>query len=168
MNLINLIIPTLLVALGLSVLVRDLNLLPEPPPAIVGMDLGTTYSSVAYFKNGYGPIVIPDSYGRKVFPSIVSFLDNGTVLVGQEAKDMMEINPSNTIYDAKRFIGKQFEDININELNYYLFTVVNKSNQPQFLIHKQGREMIVSPKDISSLVLLKLKKNCRRLFRKTN
>lgn len=76
---------------------------------MIGLDLGTTFCSVGVFHPGSGAVeVIADGEGRLSLPSCVSFTDTD-VLVGHEAAELSERNPQNTIYDAKRFIGKVFE-----------------------------------------------------------
>lgn len=83
--------------------------LPPPKPRVIGLDLGTTFCSVGVFHPGSGEVeVIADEQGRLSIPSCVSFTANA-VLVGHEAAELSERNPQNTIYDAKRFIGKIFE-----------------------------------------------------------
>lgn len=83
--------------------------LPPPKPKVIGLDLGTTFCSVGVFQAGTGEVeVIADKVGRKSIPSAVSFTPTA-VLAGHEAVDLADSNPQNTIYDAKRFIGKIFE-----------------------------------------------------------
>lgn len=83
--------------------------LPPPKPRVIGLDLGTTFCSVGVFHPGGGEVeVIADEEGRKSIPSAVSFTA-AAVLAGHEAVDLADGNPQNTIYDAKRFIGKVFE-----------------------------------------------------------
>lgn len=82
--------------------------LPPPKPKVIGLDLGTTFCSVGVFHPGSGEVeVIADEEGRRSIPSAVSFT-NTTVLTGHDAVDVADNNPHNTIYDAKRFIGKVF------------------------------------------------------------
>lgn len=83
--------------------------LPPPKPKVIGLDLGTTFCSVGVFLPGSGKVeVIEDEEGRKSIPSAVSFT-NTAVLAGYDAVDVADSNPQNTVYDAKRFIGKIFE-----------------------------------------------------------
>ena len=83
--------------------------LPPPTPKVIGLDLGTTFSSVGVFHPGSGEVeVIADGEGRMSIPSTVSFTTTA-VFVGHEAVELADRNPQNTIYDAKRFIGKIFE-----------------------------------------------------------
>jgi stress 70 chaperone-associated protein len=104
--------------------------LPAPTPRIAGIDLGTTYSSIGVHHAGTGEVeVIADSLGRKSIPSVVAFLKNGSVLVGHDAVAQAEHNPAGTIYDAKRFIGKQFskEEFAV-EAKRYPFQIVLQAN----------------------------------------
>lgn len=79
-----------------------------PTPKVIGIDLGTTYCSVGVFLPGKGQVkVIPDENGHNSIPSIVSFTEND-VCVGYDALELADANPQNTVYDAKRFIGKIF------------------------------------------------------------
>jgi stress 70 chaperone-associated protein len=85
--------------------------LPPPAPKIAGIDLGTTFSSIGIYQAVSGDTdILADILGKKSVPSVVGFLANGTVLVGTLAVEQQEVNPQNTIYDAKRFIGKQFKE----------------------------------------------------------
>lgn len=83
--------------------------LPPPKPKVIGLDLGTTFCSVGVFHPGSGEVeVIADEEGRKSIPSAVTFTSTA-VLAGHEAVELGDSNPQNTVYDAKRFIGKKFE-----------------------------------------------------------
>lgn len=83
--------------------------LPPPKPRVIGLDLGTTFCSVGVFQPGTGDVeVIGDEKGRKSIPSVVSFTATG-VYAGHEGQELADINPQNTVYDAKRFIGKIFD-----------------------------------------------------------
>ena len=76
---------------------------------IIGIDLGTTNSCVSVFE-GNEPVVITNSEGRRTTPSIVAINEDGSVLVGQAAKNQMVVNPTSTIYEVKRLIGKSWKD----------------------------------------------------------
>uniref|UniRef100_A0A3B5KUI4 Uncharacterized protein n=1 Tax=Xiphophorus couchianus TaxID=32473 RepID=A0A3B5KUI4_9TELE len=91
---------------------------------VIGLDLGTTFCSVGVFLPGSGEVeVIEDEEGRKSIPSAVSFTSTA-VLAGYEAMDVADSNPQNTVYDAKRFIGKIFEsDVLEQESARYPFQV---------------------------------------------
>ncbi|KAK0136629.1 Heat shock protein 13 [Merluccius polli] len=131
--------------------------LPPPKPRVVGLDLGTTYCSVGVFHPGVGDVeVIADEAGRKSVPSAVSFTPT-RVLVGHEAQDLADSNPQNTVYDAKRFIGKVFgEDLLKQESARYPFQVINNNGSAEFLV-TTNHTFTVSPEFIGSRLLLKLK-----------
>lgn len=95
-----------------------------PTPKIIGVDLGTTYCSVGVFLPGTGEVkVIADENGHNSIPSIVSFTDRD-VYVGYDGLELADSNPQNTIYDAKRFIGKIFTSEELkSESSRYPFKV---------------------------------------------
>jgi molecular chaperone DnaK len=78
---------------------------------IIGIDLGTTNSVVAVMEGGE-PVVIPTAEGSRLIPSVVAFTKNGERLVGQPAKRQAIVNPENTIYSIKRFMGRRFDEPN--------------------------------------------------------
>ncbi|MFN7132691.1 MAG: Hsp70 family protein [Myxococcales bacterium] len=94
-------------------------------PRIVGIDLGTTNTCVAYVRNRI-PKVVPTDRGNLILPSVVALSVKGDLLVGGVAKDQMVTNPKNTIYGAKRLIGRKFESRVVQELrNYYSYEIVS-------------------------------------------
>jgi molecular chaperone DnaK len=120
---------------------------------IIGIDLGTTNSVVAVME-GREPRVIPNEEGSRITPSVVAWDDRGEVLVGQIAKRQAVVNPSNTVYSAKRFIGRRFEEVS-DELGRVPFKVVRgKNGDAAFEI--RGKQ--VTPQEVSAQVLMKLKK----------
>ncbi|XP_037124653.1 heat shock 70 kDa protein 13 [Syngnathus acus] len=132
--------------------------LPPPKPKVIGLDLGTTFCSVGVFHPGSGKVeVIADKEGRKSIPSAVSFT-NTTVLAGHDAVDVADNNPHNTIYDAKRFIGKIFTPHLLEqESSRYPFKVVYNNGSAEFVITTNGT-FTVTPEFIGSRLLLKMKK----------
>lgn len=98
--------------------------LPMPTPKVLGIDLGTTYCSVGVFHPGTGDVkVIMDDDGHQSIPSIVSFTEKD-IYVGYEGLELADANPQNTIYDAKRFIGKIFSPEELEkESDRYQFKV---------------------------------------------
>ncbi|PWA20241.1 hypothetical protein CCH79_00003599 [Gambusia affinis] len=136
--------------------------LPPPKPKVIGLDLGTTFCSVGVFLPGSGEVeVIEDEQGRKSIPSAVSFTSTA-VLAGYEAMDVADSNPQNTVYDAKRFIGKIFEPgVLEQESARYPFQVVNNNGSAEFVI-STNRTFTVSPEFISSRLLMRLKKMAER------
>ncbi|XP_077579207.1 heat shock 70 kDa protein 13 [Stigmatopora nigra] len=132
--------------------------LPPPKPRVIGLDLGTTFCSVGVFHPGTGEVeVIADEEGRKSIPSAVSFT-NMTVLAGHDAVDVADINPRNTIYDAKRFIGKIFDSHMLEqESSRYPFKVISNNGSAEFVI-TTNVTLRVSPEFIGSRLLLRMKK----------
>ena len=127
-------------------------------PAI-GIDLGTTYSCVGVWQNGKVDI-IPNDMGERTTPSYVAFTDTER-LVGDAAKNQITRNPTNTVFDAKRLIGRKFEDREVQEdIKLWPFKVVKdpKSDRPQVVINYQKQEKKFFAEEISAMVLQKLKK----------
>uniref|UniRef100_A0A915M800 Metalloendopeptidase n=1 Tax=Meloidogyne javanica TaxID=6303 RepID=A0A915M800_MELJA len=136
---------------------------PPPPPKIAGIDLGTTYSSIAVFLPASGQtIVIEDKLGKKSIPSVVGFLGNGEIVVGTKAVEQQETNPSNTIYDAKRFIGKRFEENDPQfqmDRNRYPFTIkLDSEGFALFEIEEKGVKRLIRPEEIGSIIISYLQK----------
>ena len=126
-------------------------------PAI-GIDLGTTYSCVGVWQNGKVDI-IPNDMGERTTPSYVAFTDTER-LVGDAAKNQITRNPTNTVFDAKRLIGRKFEDREVQEdIKLWPFKVVKdpKSDRPQVQITYQKQEKKFFAEEISAMVLQKLK-----------
>lgn len=119
---------------------------------IIGIDLGTTNSCVAIMEGGE-PKVLVNEEGARTTPSVVAFNKEGERLAGQIAKRQAVTNPENTIYSAKRFIGRRFTEVQ-DEIKLVPYTVVEKGNDCAFKI--QGK--MVSPEEIGAGVLAKLKK----------
>ncbi|KAL9866271.1 heat shock 70 kDa protein 13 [Geothlypis trichas] len=132
--------------------------LPMPTPRVVGIDLGTTYCSVGVFLPGSGAVrVILDESGHSSIPSVVSFTDTG-VHVGYQGLELADANPQNTIYDAKRFIGKVFTPEELqSESSRYPFKIVNKNGLAEFSV-TTNETFHITPERIGSKLLLKLKK----------
>ncbi|MDW8251888.1 MAG: Hsp70 family protein, partial [Myxococcales bacterium] len=120
---------------------------------IIGIDLGTTNSVVAIM-DGKEPKVIVNEEGSRITPSVVAFDDKGEILVGQIAKRQAVTNPENTIYSAKRFIGRRYEEV-IEEAKRVPYKVVKAPNGDSW-IEVRGKAM--APPEISAKVLQKLKK----------
>ena len=126
-------------------------------PAI-GIDLGTTYSCVGVWQNGKVDIV-PNDMGERTTPSYVAFTDTER-LVGDAAKNQITRNPTNTVFDAKRLIGRKFEDREVQgDMKLWPFKVVKdpKSDRPQVCIKYQKQEKKFFAEEISAMVLQKLK-----------
>src|SRR6195256_3401575 len=117
----------------------------------VGIDLGTTNSVVAVMEGG-NPTVIINNEGNRLTPSVVGFTKTGERLVGQLARRQAVLNPENTIYSAKRFIGRRYEEVQDEIKNVPFKVVAGPNNAVRFDI--QGK--LYSPEEISAMVLRKL------------
>ena len=125
----------------------------------IGIDLGTTYSCVAVWKNGKVDI-IPNDLGERTTPSVVTFTDNER-LVGQSAKNQITRNYQNTIYDAKRLIGRRFDEPEVQkDIKAWPFKVVKdpKKNRPLIQVTYKKEQKTFLPEEISAMVLEKMKK----------
>jgi len=124
--------------------------------ASIGIDLGTTYSCVGVWLNDRVEIIANDQ-GNRTTPSYVAFTEKER-LIGDGAKNQCAINPKNTIFDAKRLIGRNFDDKDIqNDMLSWPFEVVSKNNKPFFKVSHLGEIKQFSPEEISSMILSKLK-----------
>ncbi|NWX16011.1 HSP13 protein, partial [Aegotheles bennettii] len=132
--------------------------LPMPTPKVIGIDLGTTYCSVGVFLPGTGQVkVIADENGHSSIPSIVSFTDRD-VYVGYDGLELADSNPQNTIYDAKRFIGKIFTSEELkSESSRYPFKIFNNNGFAEFSV-TTNETFRITPEHIGSQLLLKLKR----------
>ncbi|XP_054830984.1 heat shock 70 kDa protein 13 isoform X2 [Eublepharis macularius] len=129
-----------------------------PTPKVIGVDLGTTYCSVGVFLPGTGQVkVIPDENGHNSIPSIVSFTEKD-VYVGYDGLELADSNPQNTVYDAKRFIGKIFTPEELRwESRRYPFKILNNKGTAEFSI-ATNETYNITPEYIGSQLLLKLKR----------
>ena len=122
----------------------------------IGIDLGTTYSCVGVYMNGKVEIIANDQ-GERTTPSYVSFTDNER-LIGLAAKNNASSNPTNTVYDAKRMIGRDFNDPKLqDDLKYFSFNVLNKNNKPKISVNYKNETKEFTPEEISSMILVKMK-----------
>ncbi|MGX7681210.1 molecular chaperone DnaK [Jatrophihabitans sp. DSM 45814] len=117
----------------------------------VGIDLGTTNSVIAAWENG-APTVIPNAEGQRTTPSVVAFTESGERLVGQLARRQAILNPKGTIYSAKRFIGRKYDEVE-EEAKAVTFDVVPG---PDGAARLKVRDKLYAPEEISALVLRKL------------
>jgi len=122
----------------------------------VGIDLGTTYSCVGVFQHGKVEIIANDQ-GNRTTPSYVAFTDTER-LIGDPAKNQVAINPTNTIFDAKRLIGRKFEDATVQaDMKHWPFTVVDAATKPKLQVEYQNETKTFTPEEISAMVLTKMK-----------
>jgi heat shock protein 5 len=123
---------------------------------VVGIDLGTTYSCVGIFKNGRVEIIANDQ-GNRITPSYVAFTDDER-LVGEAAKNQATINPTQTLFDVKRLIGRRFTDSSVQkDLKLLPFAIVNSAGKPMISVKIKGEDKIMAPEEVSSMVLTKMK-----------
>ncbi|XP_031551335.1 heat shock cognate 71 kDa protein [Actinia tenebrosa] len=122
----------------------------------VGIDLGTTYSCVGVFQHGKVEIIANDQ-GNRTTPSYVAFTDTER-LVGDAAKNQVAMNPVNTVFDAKRLIGRRFEDPGVqDDMKHWPFHVVSESGRPKIEVEFKGEKKSFFAEEISSMVLNKMK-----------
>ncbi|EUC62231.1 heat shock 70 kDa protein [Rhizoctonia solani AG-3 Rhs1AP] len=122
----------------------------------IGIDLGTTYSCVGVWQNDRVEIIANDQ-GNRTTPSYVSFSDTER-LIGDAAKNQVAMNPVNTVFDAKRLIGRRFEDAEVqSDMKHFPFKVENKGGKPVISVEYRGETKSFTPEEISSMVLLKMK-----------
>ena len=122
----------------------------------IGIDLGTTYSCVGVWKDGQCEIIANDQ-GMRTTPSYVAFTDTER-LIGNAAKNQVSQNPENTIFDAKRLIGRVFSDKSTqDDIKHFPFKVIDKNNKPIIQANYKGELKDFQPEEISSMVLVKMK-----------
>ncbi|KAK3071033.1 Heat shock protein ssb1 [Teratosphaeriaceae sp. CCFEE 6253] len=122
----------------------------------IGIDLGTTYSCVANYE-GAGVEIIANEQGSFTTPSFVSFTAEER-LIGEAAKNQAAMNPENTVFDAKRLIGRRFDDPTVKkDIESWPFKVTDDDNSPKIQVQYLGETKIFSPQEISAMVLGKMK-----------
>ena len=121
----------------------------------VGIDLGTTYSCVGIFQHGKVEIIANDQ-GNRTTPSYVAFTDSER-LIGDAAKNQAAMNPSNTVFDAKRLIGRKFNDDAVqSDMKHWSFDVVDESGRPKIEVEFKGEKKRFAAEEISSMILTKV------------
>ncbi|TYJ52820.1 hsp70-like protein, partial [Cryptococcus floricola] len=122
----------------------------------VGIDLGTTYSCVAVWQNDRVEIIANDQ-GNRTTPSYVAFNDSER-LIGDAAKNQVAMNPYNTVFDAKRLIGRKFADADVQaDMKHWPFKIIDKAGKPVIQVEYRGEEKTFTPEEVSSMVLIKMK-----------
>ena len=123
---------------------------------ILGIDLGTTNSCMAIMEGGE-PVVVPNAEGARTTPSVVAFTKTGERVVGQAAKRQAVTNPKNTIFSAKRLIGRKFSEVS-QEAKNFPFKVVEGKNGDAYIEAQVGDKVEqFAPQQISAIVLAKMK-----------
>ncbi len=123
-------------------------------PKVIGIDLGTTNSCVAVMEGGE-PVVIPNAEGARTTPSIVAINKNGERLVGEVAKRQAITNPENTVASIKRFMGRKFDDPEVDRDKRLMPYKVVRSSNGDAWVEVQGKQY--SPPEISAMILQKLR-----------
>lgn len=128
----------------------------KPSCPIIGIDLGTTYSCVGVFKNGRVEI-IPNELGSRITPSVVAFTDEEK-LIGESAKNQASTNPTRTIYDVKRLIGRSYNDEDLqNDMKFLPYKITSRGGKPMIEATVNGKTQSYVPEQISAMVLTKMK-----------
>jgi len=123
---------------------------------VIGIDLGTTYSCVGVYEHGKVEIIANDQ-GNRITPSFVAFTETER-LVGDAAKNQAASNPVNTIFDAKRLIGRKYTDKTVkSDMKLWPFKIVNKGGKPFVTVTYKGEKREFAPEEISAFVLQKMK-----------
>lgn len=132
----------------------------------IGIDLGTTYSAVAVWQNGKVEVIANDQ-GNRCTPSYVAFTDTER-LIGEAAKNQIAMNPTNTVFDAKRLIGRKFTDSSVQEdVKHFPYKVVNQDGKPMIQVEFRGEEKVFTPEEISAMILTKMKETAESYLGKT-
>merc|ERR1712183_104904 len=143
-----------------------INLLIMSKSPAVGIDLGTTYSCVGVFQHGKVEIIANDQ-GNRTTPSYVGFTDTER-LIGDAAKNQVAMNPVNTVFDAKRLIGRKYSDSAVQtDMKQWSFNVVDDNTKPKVQVEYKGETKTFFPEEISSMVLLKMKETAEAYLGKT-
>src|SRR5512143_350220 len=130
-------------------------------PKVIGIDLGTTNSCIAFIEGGQ-PVVIPNREGGRTTPSIVAFTELGDRLVGNLAKRQAVTNPANTIFAVKRLMGKKYDEDVVTEARKLLPYAMTEAPNGDVRLKVRDREY--SPQEISAYILQDLKKSAEEYF----
>ncbi|EEU47993.1 uncharacterized protein NECHADRAFT_65752 [Fusarium vanettenii 77-13-4] len=132
----------------------------------VGIDLGTTYSCVGIFREDRCDIIANDQ-GNRTTPSFVGFTDTER-LIGDAAKNQVAMNPTNTVFDAKRLIGRKFADPEVQaDMKHFPFKIIDKGGKPIIEVEFKGEQKTFTPEEISSMVLTKMRETAESYLGET-
>eukprot|EP00050_Salpingoeca_kvevrii_P004703 m.257138 g.257138 ORF g.257138 m.257138 type:complete len:672 (+) comp11028_c1_seq5:137-2152(+) len=152
--------------LGAAAVVRAEEEAAEDIGTVIGIDLGTTYSCVGVYKNGRVDI-IPNDQGNRITPSYVAFTEEGERLIGDAAKNQLTTNPENTVFDAKRLIGRNWEDQSVqHDKKFFPFRLEKKNGKPHIVVKVDGADKMFAPEEISAMVLNKMKETAEAFLGK--
>merc|ERR1739838_295205 len=144
----------LLAVAAVVVIAKEKN---EDVGTVIGIDLGTTYSCVGVFKNGRVEIIANDQ-GNRITPSYVAFTKDNERLIGDAAKNQLTTNPENTIFDAKRMIGRDWTDQAVqNDIKLMPYKPVKKNDKPHMQVETSQGTKVFAPEEVSAMVLGKMK-----------
>ena len=136
---------------------------------IIGIDLGTTNSVVAVVESD-NPKVLTNAQGSRLTPSVVGFTDKGDRLVGQIARHQQVTNPENTVFDAKRLIGRLWTETTVqHDVKFFPFKVINKNSKPHIEVDTgaDNGNKVFAAEEISAMVLIKMKETAEAYLGKT-
>ncbi|WFD43334.1 ATPase with role in protein import into the ER [Malassezia psittaci] len=124
---------------------------------VIGIDLGTTYSCVGVQRGGRVEIIANDQ-GNRITPSYVAFTKDGERLIGDAAKNQASQNPENTVFDAKRLIGRKWGEADVKkDIKHFPFKLVEKKGKPAIQVEVNGEKKVFTPEEISAMILQKMK-----------
>jgi len=122
----------------------------------IGIDLGTTYSCVGIYRDDRIEIIANDQ-GNRTTPSFVAFTDTER-LIGDSAKNQVAMNPTNTVFDAKRLIGRKFADAEVQaDMKHFPFKITDKGGKPNIEVEFKGETKTFTPEEISAMILTKMR-----------